>query len=160
MRVTRCPEKHYLWAIAGERPREALSPPEKMVSSRDATSAMPTLKSPGAPEVAPQADPLPRAVAWTALVVVIAAALAVIGAYVPSALVLPTASVLLAGTGFALAAATWLARLGTGRGPTFAWDLAGALVFLGIAAALITDDKEALALLGQLEARSLASIGR
>lgn len=116
---------------------------------------MPTPKLPANPAVAAHADRLPRPAAWTVLAVAIAATLAVIGVYVPAPLVLPAASVLLVGTGFAIAAAAGVMRLSG-----LAWDVAGALVFLGIAAALMADDAEALALLGQLEAKSLAALTR
>lgn len=62
----------------------------------------------------------------------------------PPGLFLPALAVLLTGAGFSLAAGLFLtgARIGDGSG--IGWQVAGALVFLGFAAALLGDSEQAL----------------
>ena len=45
----------------------------------------------------------------------------------------------------------------TGHGGLQAWDIAGALVFLGFAAAMLANDGDALSLLAQIETHGLAA---
>jgi len=71
-------------------------------------------------------------------------------------LALPLLSMLLIGAGFVVAAALLLfgSRIGGRNG---AWMAAGALVFLGFAAALLSDGPEALAQLERMQAHGIAS---
>jgi hypothetical protein len=91
------------------------------------------------------ASPLGRAA--TALVV---AATLLSAALLPSPLVLPALAILFVCAGFATAAGLCLSghRMQPVRHP--AWDLAGLLVFMGFAAAILTDVKDALAAFDQL----------
>ena len=68
-------------------------------------------------------------------------------------LVLPALSLLMVLFGFALAGGLYVAGFRLEQGPAAAWNTAGALVFLGFAAALLTDVDGALAVLEQLETR-------
>jgi hypothetical protein len=97
---------------------------------------------------------------WFATVVVVA----LIGgwlmsAHVPVALVLPAMSVAMVVAGFAAVATLYLAG---SRMESFspAWEVAGSLVFLGFAAAILTDSREALALFERLEQQGLSALTR
>ena len=74
-------------------------------------------------------------------------------------LTVPLLSMLLLGAGFSVAAALLVmgSRLGQGRNP--AWMAAGALVFLGFAAALLSDGPEALAQIERMQTHSIAAAG-
>jgi hypothetical protein len=89
---------------------------------------------------------------WLAAAVLIGIAALFAFTTLPSGLFLPALAVLLTGCGFAIAAILYLAasRIGDRRG--VGWEVAGALVFLGIAAALLSDSEQALAVLDQLGA--------
>jgi peptidoglycan/LPS O-acetylase OafA/YrhL len=80
-------------------------------------------------------------------------------AHVPMALVLPALSVAMVVAGFAAAATLYLAG---SRMESFspAWEVAGSLVFLGFAAAILTDTREALALVEEVERRGLSALQR
>jgi hypothetical protein len=80
-------------------------------------------------------------------------------AHVPVTLVLPAMSIAMVVAGFATAAALYLAG---SRMESFspAWEVAGSLVFLGFAAAILTDSREALALFEQLEKQGLSALTR
>ena len=80
-------------------------------------------------------------------------------AHIPVALVLPAMSVAMVVAGFAAAATLYLAGL---RMESFspAWEVAGSLVFVGFAAAILTDSREALALFEQLEKQGLSALTR
>jgi hypothetical protein len=80
-------------------------------------------------------------------------------AHVPVALVLPAMSIAMVVAGFAAAATLYLAG---SRMESFspAWEVAGSLVFFGFAAAILTDSREALALLEQLEKQGLSALTR
>lgn len=101
-----------------------------------------------------------RKLAWLAPVLLLAGAMALIATQLPAPLVLPAASTLLVAAGLALAIGLYLtgSRLGTGR--SAAWDAAGALVFLGFAAALLTESEPTLALFDQLQTHGLAALAR
>ena len=72
-------------------------------------------------------------------------------------LALPLLSMLLIGAGFVVAAALLLFGSHIGPGRNGAWMAAGALVFLGFAAALLSDGPEALAQLERMQAHGIAS---
>jgi hypothetical protein len=59
--------------------------------------------------------------------------------------------------GLVLAAALLLLGARTGQDRNGAWMLAGALVFLGFAAALLSDGQETLAQIERMQARSIAA---
>jgi hypothetical protein len=75
-------------------------------------------------------------------------------------LALPLLSMLLLGAGFVVASALFLAGSRIGKGHKTAWMLAGALVFLGFAAALLSDGPEALAQLERMQAHGIASAAK
>ncbi len=87
-------------------------------------------------------------------------ATSVLSAHLPMTLVLPALSIFMVVSGFAIAAILYLVgyRMSTGFSP--AWEAAGALVFLGFAAAILTDAREALAVFDQMETRSRAALAR
>jgi hypothetical protein len=89
---------------------------------------------------------------WFATVLV-AALIAgwLMSAHVQVALVLPVMSIAMVVAGFATAATLYLAG---SRMESFspAWEVAGSLVFLGFAAAILTDTRQALALVEELSA--------
>ena len=72
-------------------------------------------------------------------------------------LALPLLSLLLLGAGFVVAAALLLAGSRIGQRHKTAWVIAGAFVFLGFAAALLSDGPEALAQLERMQAHGIAS---
>jgi len=72
-------------------------------------------------------------------------------------LALPLLSMLLIGAGFVVAAALLLFGSHIRPGRNGAWMAAGALVFLGFAAALLSDGPEALAQLDRMQAHGIAS---
>jgi hypothetical protein len=80
-------------------------------------------------------------------------------AHVPVALVLPAMSIAMVVAGFAAAATLYLAGLRM-ESASPAWEVVGSLVFLGFAAAILTDSREALALLEQLEKQGLSALTR
>ena len=89
--------------------------------------------------------------------------LAVLGAAIALAkvlagpLALPVFSLLLLGAGFAVAAALFLAGSRIGKHHKTGWIIAGACVFLGFAAALLSDGPEALAQFERMQAYGMAS---
>lgn len=72
-------------------------------------------------------------------------------------LALPLLSLLLLGAGFLVAVALFLAGSRIGTRHQTAWIVAGALVFLGFAAALLSDGPEALAQIERMQAHGIAS---
>lgn len=70
------------------------------------------------------------------------------------ALVLPALSAVMVMVGFVLAGGLYLSGSRMGRNRSGAWDVAGALVFLGFAAALLTDVEQALTLLERMQTPS------
>jgi hypothetical protein len=80
-------------------------------------------------------------------------------AHVPLVLVLPALSIAMVVAGFATAVTLYLSgsRMESFSG---AWEVAGSLVFLGFAAAILTDTREALALFEQLEQHGLSALTR
>ena len=78
----------------------------------------------------------------------------------PAPLVLPAMSVLMVAGGFAIAAVLYLAGRRLEREPSAGWLIAGAFLFLGFAAALMSDSDTAVALLEQMQATSLAALSR
>lgn len=102
----------------------------------------------------------PATLEWMLPLLVAGGALVTLAKLLAGPLVLPLLSMLLLGAGFVLAAALMLAgrRIGQGRGT--AWTVAGAFVFLGFAAALLSDGPEALAQLDRMQTHSIASAGK
>ena len=80
--------------------------------------------------------------------------------HLPVALVLPTMSILMVVAGFIVAAILYLSGSRMGRGSSGAWEAAGALMFLGFAAAILTDDRQAMVLFDQMETRGLAALAK
>ena len=103
------------------------------------------------------ADQSARSTAWFGLTLLLGAAAIVLSAYLPAPLLLPSMSLLMIGAGLTIAAVSWLAGLRMGRGNHVAWEIAGALVFCGFAAAMLTDKAEALSALAQIETLGLAA---
>ena len=109
----------------------------------------------------PKSLAYPRATADTAggrcLLVVLAAALAaawgLLAAQVPMPLILPTLSVCMVLTGFTVAAVLYLAGSRATSTPSAPWEVACALVFLGFAAAILSDGGEAALVLDEIYSR-------
>lgn len=78
----------------------------------------------------------------------------VLAALLPSALVLPALSVLFVAVGFITAAGLYLAGY---RDRTGAWEFAALVVFFGFAAAMLTNNGEALALIDQVRSGTLTA---
>jgi len=76
----------------------------------------------------------------------------------PMALILPTLSMFLVFSGFALAAASYLSGLRANDGHTDRYTVAGLLVFLGFSIALLTDAKQTLTLFEEMEAQALSDL--
>ena len=110
-------------------------------------------------ELAPAVERPGHPAAWTMLAIPLGLAGLAMSAYLPPELLLAAFSVLLVVVGFAIAAGCWLAGLPGDRlaGPR---EIAAALVFLGFAGGILTDTREALSQLQQLEARGLAAFSR
>jgi hypothetical protein len=106
-------------------------------------------------------EPPPGRLIIPGLIAAVAGAIALLAlVYLPGALALPTAGAVLLMAGFALAAGAYLsgARM-SDRGPMVgSYEIAGALVFLGFSAAMLSDSEQALALLEQVEMRGLAAL--
>jgi hypothetical protein len=96
---------------------------------------------------------VPSTVGWTMAGVALCATAALSSLILPAPLVLLATGSVLALAGLALAAALYAAGRRMGRDGTVGWDAAGALVFFGFAAALLTDTGEALTVLAELRAR-------
>jgi hypothetical protein len=96
---------------------------------------------------------VPVTAGWTAAGVTLCATALLLSLLLPSSLVLLATGCALAIAGFAMAAALHLSGHRMGRDGTVGWDLASALVFLGFAAALLTDTGEALTAIAELKAR-------
>lgn len=73
-------------------------------------------------------------------------------AVLPESLVLPAIAILLVGAGMAIAAALHVAGYRLGADGHHAWDVAGLMVFVGFAAAIMTDSTSALATLDEIAA--------
>lgn len=100
-----------------------------------------------------------RTQGWMLPLLIAGAAFIALAKLLAGPLALPLLSLLLLAGGFALAAALLVAgsRM-QGRNAT--WAAAGALVFLGFAAALLSDGQEALAQLERLQVHGVASAGK
>lgn len=95
--------------------------------------------------------------AWVLPLVVAGVALVAAAKIWAGPLALPLLSMLLIGSGFVLAAALLLFGAHTRQDRNGAWMVAGALVFLGFAAALLSDGHETLAQIERMQARSVAA---
>lgn len=96
---------------------------------------------------------VPVTTGWTAAGTALGVTALLMSLLLPPSLALLTTGCLLATAGFATAAALFLSGRRMGRDGTAGWDLASALVFLGVAAVLIADMGEALATLAELRER-------
>src|SRR5262245_24438640 len=94
------------------------------------------------------------------VLVVIAALSALATLRLPTALILPALSTLLVFSGFGLAVVSYLKGLRTGHVSTDCYTVAGLLVCLGFAAALITDADQTLAFIEEMEAHELAGLAK
>jgi hypothetical protein len=101
-----------------------------------------------------------QSTAWMVLTIALATAATLMAAQLPGALLLPAMSLLMVFSGLSLAAGGWLVRGRMGRDPALVWEIAGALVFFGFAAAMLTDKADALAAFAELEAQALAALSR
>ena len=90
---------------------------------------------------------------WTTAGLVLAATLVLLTPLLPASLVLLATGCVLATAGFATAAVLHVSGRRMWRDGTAGWDLASALVFLGIAAVLLTNMGEAVAVLTAPEPR-------
>jgi hypothetical protein len=96
---------------------------------------------------------VPVTVGWTAAGLALGTTALLLSQLLPPSLVLLTTGCVLATAGFGTAAAVFLSGRRMGRDGTVGWDLASAMVFLGLAAVLLTDLGEALTALAALEKR-------
>jgi hypothetical protein len=119
---------------------------------------MARLSSPDA-DLAHAVDRSGHRAAWAMLAIPLVLAGLALAAYLPAELLLASVSVLLVLAGFAIAAGCWLAGQRTQQ-LTGLRQVAAALVFLGFAGTILTDTREALAQLQQLEARALAAYSK
>lgn len=97
---------------------------------------------------------------WMLPLLVAAGAFITLAKLLAGPLALPLISLLTLGTGFGLAIALLLAgsRFAQNRSST-AWTIAGALVLLGFAAALLSDGPEALTQIERMQTHGIASAG-
>lgn len=102
------------------------------------------------------ARPDGRFMCWSALAVSPLAVGLLLLLQPPAGLVLPLMSSLLVVTGLTLAATAYLRGMHVERDWVGPYEVAGALVFVGFAAALMTQTDQALALFGQIEASTSA----
>jgi hypothetical protein len=93
--------------------------------------------------------------AWALPLLVAGGSFVLLAKLLAGALVLPLFSLLLLTSGFLLATALLIAGCRTHKVSNAAWVVAGALVFLGFSAALLSDGHESLAELERLEARGV-----
>jgi len=108
-------------------------------------------------DAAKKHDPAP--LGWMLPLLVAGGAFIALAKLLAGPLALPVLSLLLVGTGFLVAAVLLLTGSRIGRSHKTAWVIAGALVFLGFAAALLSDGHEALARLERMQAHGIASAG-
>ena len=101
--------------------------------------------------------PFDRSLAWAALAMVPVAIglLALLRA--PAGAVLPVLSTVSVAAGLALASLSYLRGLRLGREGVGPYEVAGALLFVGFAAALMTDTEQAFAVFEQFQAGELVT---
>ena len=102
------------------------------------------------------ARPDGRFMCWGALAVAPIAVGLLFLLQAPGGLVLPVLSSLLVATGLVLAGAAYLKGMRIEREWVGPYEIAGALVFVGFAAALMAQTDQALAIFGQIETSSSA----
>lgn len=102
----------------------------------------------------------PSTLGWMLPLLVGVGALVALAKLLAGPLVLPLLSLALVGGGFVLAAVLLLTGSRFGQSHHTAWAFAGALVFLGFAAALVSDGPEALAELERMQTHGIASTAR
>jgi hypothetical protein len=108
---------------------------------------------------AASARPDGRFMCWCALAVAPISAGGLLLLQTPSGLVLPLLSSVLVVTGLVLAAAAYVRGIQIERVWVGPYEVAGALVFVGFAAALMAQTDQALAVFGQIETSSSAGPG-
>ena len=101
-----------------------------------------------------------RTQGWMVPLLIAGAAFIALAKLLAGPLVLPLFSLLVLTGGFILAAALLFTGSRIGQTRSAAWVAAGALVFLGFAAALLSDGPEALAQLERLHVHGVASAGK
>ena len=122
---------------------------------------MPNRKSIADAVMRPDADQPPGSLlAWSVFAAALGAVAVLILAQLPLALVLPALSTLLVVSGFGLAASSYLKGMRMEGDRAGSYEIAGALVFLGFAAALLTDSEQALALFERIETQGLAALAK
>ena len=109
--------------------------------------------------LAPDTGPPGRLATWTIVSFLLAAAAALLVTQVGSALLLPAMGLLMVLTGLVLAAVLWFGGART-QHATLAWEMAGALVFFGFAALMLSDKADVLAAFNALEAQAIAALSR
>ena len=105
------------------------------------------------------ARPDGRLMCWSALAMAPIAVGLLLLLQPPGGLVLPLVSSLLVVTGLTLAATAYFRGVHVERDSVGPYEVAGALVFVGFAAALMTQTDQALALFGQIETSPSAGPG-
>lgn len=78
----------------------------------------------------------------------------------PTALILPALSILLVFSGFGLATASYFKGLRTEHVCTDCYTVAGVLVYLGFAAALLTDAEQTLTFIEEMEVHEIAGLAK
>lgn len=94
----------------------------------------------------------PHSLGWIGATAMLGAATIALAVLLPAPLVLPALSILLVTIGFTVAAGLYLAGYRMERDHSRGWEFAAVLVFLGFAAAMLTDSREALTVLDQMRA--------
>ena len=105
------------------------------------------------------AHPDGRLMCWSALAVAPVSVGLLFLLQPPGGLVLPLLSSLFVAIGLVLAATAYLRGMHVEREWVGPYEVAGALVFVGFAAALMTQTDQALAIFGQIETSSAAGPG-
>jgi hypothetical protein len=98
----------------------------------------------------PPPHSVPATIGWTGAGAVLAATSLLLSLHLPPSLTLLATGCVLATAGFVMAAALYASGWRMGRDGVAGWDLASSLLFLGLAAVLLTDMGEALGALGEL----------
>ena len=119
---------------------------------------MPSRNSPSNAAMQPGASRVPvRSATRSVAAAAVGGVALLLSVHLPPALVLPFLSAVLVAGGMGLAAVAWLRGTRTEHGRTGSYEVAGALVFLGFAAALLADSDQALALFEELQTKGLTA---
>jgi hypothetical protein len=93
---------------------------------------------------------------WPVASLLLIAGAVIVATQLPAPLIPLVTSIFMVTAGLAIAGGCYLAGSRIGQGSSIAWEIAGALVFLGFAAAMLADDARTLSLLAQMEAQLMA----